>query len=76
MMIHFYKVVSFYDIRVPPYVDFLAVVSDMILMAPSSDMYCRYFDMIASGGIASTVLSVILWLLLVILYVVILCIVA
>ena len=74
MMIHFYKVVSFYDIRVPPYVDFLADVSDM--MAPSSDMYCRYFDMIASGGIASTVLSVILWLLLVILYVVIVCIVA
>ena len=74
MMIHFYKVVSFYDIRVPPYVDFLADVSDM--MAPSSDMYCRYFDMIASGDIASTVLSVILWLLLVILYVVILCIVA
>ena len=74
MMIHFYKVVSFYDIRVPPYVDFLADVSDM--MAPSSDMYCRYFDMIASGDIASTVLSVILWLLLVILYVVIVCIVA
>ena len=48
----------------------------MILMAPSSDMYCRYFDMIASGDIASTVLSVILWLLLVILYVVIVCIVA
>ena len=74
MMIHFYKVVSFYDIRVPPYVDFLADVSDM--MAPSSDMYCRYFDMIASGDIASTVLSVILWLLLVILYIVIVCIVA
>ena len=74
MMIHFYKVVSFYDVRVPPYVDFMAVVSDM--MALSSDMYCRYFDMIASGDIASTVLSVILWLLLVILYVVIVCIVA
>ena len=54
MMIHFYKVVSFYDVRVPPYVDFLAVVSEM--MALSSDMYCRYFDMIASGDIASTVL--------------------
>ena len=57
MMIHFYKVVSFYVIRVPPYVDFMAVVSDM--MALSSDMYCRYFDMIASGDIAFIVSNIV-----------------